>query len=400
MRLLRPPILALVIVACSSGDSAPPAAQVVDSAGVKVVVNPPPDTAGPFFRLSPDPIATIGGAGAEGPEYQLFRVGHGTVLGSGNIVVSNAGTDELRFYDPSGRYVRSAGGKGDGPGEFAAPSLVGAFAGDSLMVADVRLKRYSVFDSAGAFVRSFPAPAELGFGYPTVGLLRDGSVMALPRGVPDAPPTPQVVRDPKRVLRVAPDGASTSAFGAFPGAEVSMAGRSGFPVIFGRDLHVAARGDRVAVGNDDSYSIRIYDGSGALLHVVRQTREPARVQPGDFDRVFPEGLRPDAPPSAMKTAMAPALEHMPHVTTFPAYGDLLLDRSGRLWVPEYDPTGFNAKSSSYQAFDDDGVFLGRLDLPDGATILDAGPDWLLARSQDDLDVERVVLYRLVRPAGA
>ena len=398
MRMLRVSVLALLAVGCSSGESASPAAQIIDSAGVRVVINPPPDSAGPAFHLSAEPLTTIGVADGA-PEYQLFRAGHATVLGDGSIVLSNSGTQELRFYDGSGRYVRSAGGKGEGPKKFSVPSLVGAFAGDSLMVADVRLKRYLVFDSAGTFVRSYQASSDLGPAPSSVGVLADGSLLVLPRVIPTMGGPPRVVRQAKHVVRVAPDGASTEPFGAFPGAEVSLAGMGGFPVVFGRNLHVAARGDRVAVGDDDAYSIRIYDGAGTLLHVVRQSREPAVVQPGDFERAVPEGLRPEAPPSPMKTLMEASMENMPHHTTFPAYGDFHLDQAGRLWVAEYDPS-FNGEGSAYQAFDDDGVFLGRLDLPGGATILDAGPDWILLRSQDDLDVERVVLYRLVPPGAA
>lgn len=47
-----------------------------------------------------------------------------------------------------------------------------------------------------------------------------------------------------------------------------------------------------------------------------------------------------------------------------------------------------------------GTLLGRMDLPDGVEMLDIGPDWVLTRVRDELDLERVVLYGLERPGRA
>ncbi|WP_419943063.1 hypothetical protein [Candidatus Palauibacter sp.] len=73
---------------------------------------------------------SIGTAGGD-PAYELFRVGGAMRLSDGRIVVANAGTGELRVYDPDGIHLASWGGQGDGPGEFGpmAPGGPGAVAG-------------------------------------------------------------------------------------------------------------------------------------------------------------------------------------------------------------------------------------------------------------------------------
>jgi hypothetical protein len=51
----------------------------------------------------------------------------------------------------------------------------------------------------------------------------------------------------------------------------------------------------------------------------------------------------------------------------------------------------------HQVFDRDGLLIGRMEGPEGFEITDSGPDYILGVAKDDLDVERVRLYRLERP---
>jgi hypothetical protein len=51
----------------------------------------------------------------------------------------------------------------------------------------------------------------------------------------------------------------------------------------------------------------------------------------------------------------------------------------------------------HQVFDRDGLLIGRVEGPEGFEITDSGPDYILGVAKDDLDVERVRLYRLERP---
>ena len=51
-------------------------------------------------------------------EYQLYRVGRPVRLSDGRIAVPNSGSHEVRLFDASGRFLRSVGRLGSGPGEF------------------------------------------------------------------------------------------------------------------------------------------------------------------------------------------------------------------------------------------------------------------------------------------
>jgi hypothetical protein len=111
MRDLRPVIVAFLAVAVVARPAMAQSPRTTDSAGVRVVLNPDPGSNPPSFRLSARPRVSIGKV--EGaPEDQLFRANQAFVLSDGSIVVSNTGTQELRFYDRTGKVPAHGGKKG------------------------------------------------------------------------------------------------------------------------------------------------------------------------------------------------------------------------------------------------------------------------------------------------
>jgi len=70
------------------------------------------------------------------------------------VVVLDGGSSQLRFFDAQGRFLFSAGSRGEGPGEFRNPTRLRRTPGDSLQVWDAILGRLSFFDLQGAFLGS------------------------------------------------------------------------------------------------------------------------------------------------------------------------------------------------------------------------------------------------------
>lgn len=129
----------------------------------------------PLWRVAPEFRAGTGdGPGA------LSAVSDLTVGRDGNIFVSQPQESVVKVYDARGRYVRSIGREGSGPGEFERPSSLG-WRGDTLWVADPPQTRISLFAPSGGFVRaiSFSRAAPLTDGRPHIPgfLLADGSVL-------------------------------------------------------------------------------------------------------------------------------------------------------------------------------------------------------------------------------
>jgi hypothetical protein len=105
------------------------------------------------WTLSGEPLLEIGVREGE-DAYQLHRARSSARLDDGRIVVANAGSQELRFFDSEGVFLRAVGGDGEGPGEFRYPTRVRKTGQDSLLVWDQRLQRISFFDPSGVFLGS------------------------------------------------------------------------------------------------------------------------------------------------------------------------------------------------------------------------------------------------------
>ncbi len=121
---------AVVTAACSGDVAQGPTAQVLDSAGVRIVTYDLTDLTVPTYRVIVEHDLEIGVQDGA-PEYSFSRIPGLAVTRDGSFVVSDALAQELRVYDATGTYVRTIGQRGEGPGEFAsAPAIVG-LAGDT-----------------------------------------------------------------------------------------------------------------------------------------------------------------------------------------------------------------------------------------------------------------------------
>ncbi len=75
----------------------------------------------------------------------------------GHIVIVDELQSDAKVFNDSGRFVRSLGGPGHGPGEFRQPFAAAAVAGGRLAVLD-RHGRLTLFDSTGALSATYDLP--------------------------------------------------------------------------------------------------------------------------------------------------------------------------------------------------------------------------------------------------
>ena len=117
----------------------------------------------------------LGAVDDDGPE--LFStIRHFALDAAGSIYVLDVGSREIRVFDSRGHFLRSQGGPGEGPGEFAeAGGLTWGPAGE-LWVVDYSLYVYTVFAPDGTFLRSMPR-AVRGFIHPWPGWFDSGGFL-------------------------------------------------------------------------------------------------------------------------------------------------------------------------------------------------------------------------------
>jgi len=395
-RLLMSSVAALsaVSVSCDRGGTTDAGVIMHDSAGVTIVDNAAPVWSNAGGWQVSQPVVDIGvleGA----PEYQLFRAASAVLLDDGTIVVANAGTHELRYYDREGRHLLSTGRRGGGPGEFQALGYVARHGPDSVLAFDLRQRRASVYSRSGDFVRA--VSLERGGFAEFVGTLGDGSVLLAGRSFGSGEAGEGVFRGEVAFVRYLPDGALADTVGVFPGGEWFQY-PSGPAVItsgllFGRDTYGAAMGDRIYIGSSDSPEIGVHSPGGSLTRSIRWARTARPVTEADFERAKQSVLN-RAESDAERLRTEEMLAAMPRMNSMPAFEAFLIDRVGNFWVEDYQAPG--AQVESWTVFDRAGRWLGTVPMPPRFRLLDIGEDQLLGRWWDDLDVEHIQLRRLLK----
>jgi hypothetical protein len=144
----------LFVLAAACENAEVPALPAVrrDSAGIEIVESSAPQWRDhQRWRVSDSPITVIGQEGA-GLAYEFAYLRGGTRLPNGNVVALDGGSAHVHYYDLAGRHIRTVGGKGGGPGEFAHPMYLRQLSGGQLQVWDLGLGPITVFDSAGTYL--------------------------------------------------------------------------------------------------------------------------------------------------------------------------------------------------------------------------------------------------------
>ncbi|MGD8277162.1 MAG: 6-bladed beta-propeller [Gemmatimonadota bacterium] len=394
------PLLAAASFACASGggDSERSAFAVLDSAGIEIAdIAHPVWTDGESWTAGAEPVLEIGAL--EGDEaYQLYRVSRAIRLPNRSIVIANGGTSQLRWFDADGRFVRNAGGQGEGPGEFSR--LFGlSLAGDVLLAHDYTLARVTRFDTAGTLLGTVQLAGDPGRPievWPT----DSGYVGMIPELAYDVTADPTYHRRNVTYVRYAVDGALIDTLAVLPGPEMVVSGgpvAGGFTMsmtspLIAHTSQQAVIGSRLVAGNTEHFELRVYGPDGSLNRLTRDPSRDLPVEASEWDAVVAENMA-DAETPDERRAVQELATLRPAPATRPAFDRFLADRAGYLWVAPFRP---GAGPAPWLVVDIDGGVLGSVDLPEGLRPTDIGEDYVLGVIRDDLDVEQVRMYPLHR----
>jgi hypothetical protein len=325
---------------------------VRDSSGVRIVDHGTLHAALAPFRIVDSAVLDLGGLRADPREEIYSRIPFliARPLSDGRWVIADRSA--LKVFDSRGRYIRTIGGPGAGPGEFRQVRDACIAPGDTIV--GVALEgRLVVFDSSGAHVRTTVIPGQ----FRRDPCFSDGSVI-VGRDAGIANPPQGVSQD--RLHWVRWDGSERGSFGPVP---VESMDRS-VPQL----ANVVARGERVYVGNGVDTEYRVYSNRGALLLIVRWRATRIRVTTEMRAAAIRGGYR----------ASPVAREFMP------AYFLIRVGTDHSVWVQ--DNVAGAAGWRWFTVFDRNGALVGRVVLPTALSDLTNGRVELLWAERD-----RVVL---------
>jgi hypothetical protein len=353
-----------------------------DSAGVEVTEIAPGATRS-RVTLSNNPLVAIGGLSSD-PEAELYQVTGAVRLPSGQIVIANAGTHELKVFGSDGQHIRTVGREGEGPGEFKGIAWISLHSGDSVLAYDRQQHRIQVFDRDLELgrVTVLRVPSDLGVsGLAGVGAFRDGSLLARgPELVLEYPREPLY----RHLFLFDPEGILSDSLGPIRSArEIWMGGEPWPP--FDRKAAFLVREESFYTSTSDTDEVRRFGQAGDLQRIVRGGHE----------------LRP-----VTQEHIAAALEGRPPIgigepwvaPNLPIWSELFIDDLGAVWRKEYPAR--DGEVARWEVIGAQGGPYAEAEIPADLQPLQIGGDFMLAVRADTLGVEHVVLLGLTRGEGA
>jgi hypothetical protein len=334
------------------------------------------------------------------PAYEFYEILGARRLTDGRIVIADGGASEIRYYDSRGAHLVSVGREGEGPGEFGGISSMATTSGDTVLVLDWRNRRVSYFDPSGTFHRSVPLHflSEMG-GSPTLmSPFDDGTLIV---GVQDFFGSgvfgEGLTRGQIVYVRCDTTGALMDTLAVKPGIELYTAvqgdNRMAGVRPFGHSPRAAAHRNGFFHGSGDSYEIEHFDKEGNLRRSYRRPIANMEVSDADVDGYKRDRIE-NADDETQRRISEVLVDAIPFPDAFPAYGDLVVDAEGNLWVEAYRTT--KNEQPRWTVFDGSGRMLGEVQTPEPLTVFQIGADFILGLWEDDLDVQHIVMYELFK----
>jgi hypothetical protein len=351
---------------------------------------------------------------ADSPDAGFSRMGALTVGPDGLVYVEERQDRQIRVYDPSGRRLRTIGGKGDGPGEFQSLRALG-FKGDTLWVSDPSAERITLFSPVGdvlGTIRTRGVSLRIDHRAEVVEqgsyLLADGRIGFTFTSARAGPGQMLGLRVPDLVSDRSGQALDTVGWEVLPSLgrrTIKLAGR---PVVVPGPssdspflVHLSngrVEVDRKAATDPDS-AILIVTRTGPAGDTLY--RREYRYRPAGFSPAFVETLVGEqAHWSARSTgldsvAVARAIHSALDLPRFQAPVSLVrVGADGSVWLRREDDGG---PTFGWVVLDPQGDAIGRFELPRSVTILWARMGELYGSDVDSLGVPWLVRYRV---AGA
>jgi len=391
--------IGLVLHGC--GNSKPGTGEVErwDSAGISTVSNPELDL--PEWSIDTIPLVDIGSAeGLDGQDLALPW--SSTRLPDGRIAISNGQSNELRFYSPDGRFIRSVGREGEGPGEFRVIAGLEPGRADTIIVADAVLPRLTLFSTDGEFGRIVRLETLEGRNPRLRGLLSDSIALFRVRLYERSGGRSRAVRDTLLLATRPLDGGPTTFLGRFQEREMfnqvlPNGSVAAWNLPFARGAFTAVAGGRVWVGVSDSYELKGFGADGKLELLVRVDRKVVPVGEAEKDRFFQHQLK-----GVQNDDERRSYENVHRIIDFPetlpAFSGMQGDNEGFIWVRDY-AFPWEQGRPEWRIFDPTGRAVAKAQTPQGLSIQEIGSDYVMGLWLDPMDVEHIRLYRLTRGAS-
>lgn len=317
-----------------------------DSAGITIVEHVLPaggQSSAPAWHLGAATFRIDSIPRASRPE--LHKISGAAFLDAGDVLVGHEGGKELLLFAADGHFVRSIGRGGSGPGEFRAMAGPWSLDRQRFAVVDGVTRRTTVFAPAPAGPDSIERitaftnrtlPDSSYFVWRSFGVTRTGATILWVMG----PPIMAVgmTRPNMSIVAVDSTGTAVRVGPDRPGLEqyVMAAQKEGSFSLgmspFAASPLATACGDRVAVADNQSYTVSMMTLDSRVVSIIRASVPPRPVSDADYRAVARTYVEQE---SDITEDMLAPMRLMTPRGLLPVLSALHCDATGRLWVEEH-----------------------------------------------------------------
>ena len=313
---------------------------------------------------------------------------------NGYVYICDYKANNIKKFDSSGKYIKTIGRKGQGPGEFNRPFQI-AVTNDRLIVGDMGNRRICALTPDGEFIKS--VTISIGEMPQKIRGLPNGDIVIAMEKIyfrePDKPQdclieiyspnlekkrtvyTQQVWRN--KFMRI--ENMGTNIIQPFS------------PLVY---WDVSPEG-KVVIGYPKNYEIEIYDSEKGKISSFTHSYKPIKVTDQDKEMFF-AGMtystggvvKQGVPDYIVKNTEFPKYK--------PAFKHILVDSEGNILVWAYRKNR-KEESKFFDAFDPEGNFIGNVQIIGEASfplraVIKDGSFWL--QKTDEEDLIKIIKYRI------
>ena len=334
--------------------------------GVQVVSNPknPAPPKGTPTKMVLKEELSVGEGEQEAEMFsQMTAV---TVDDEGNIYILDREENIIKVFDSKGKFVRSFGKQGQGPGEMNGPIGIRITPNNELMVEDTLSQRLAFFSLDGKFLRNLLTAKALGLAL--VRIDSKGNIM----GQQLVPAEGKLTREVKKYDSEL-NPLFTIAVHDFPNV---LEGKiNPFDLLFFFEL---GKDDTIYYGGLKEYKIEIFNSEGKLIKRILKEHNPVKFTEEDKKEYL----------ARLPFEAAIFKDRIAFPKNFPACQSFSLDDQGRLivktWEREEDRREFY-----YDVFDEEGRYIVKILLDVEPLVWKRGKLYAREETEDGYHILRV-----------
>jgi hypothetical protein len=311
--------------------------------------------------------------------YLFYRIWDIQADARGNIFVLDSGASRIQKYDKNGKYLRTIGRQGQGPGEFERPIMLTMDKHDNLYVGE--MAKIHTFDPGGKFVKTTKVP----FFFMDFAPDGEGNFVLTGRITVEGAQN-------LGVMILDSEGNTRKKIAEFPGLPVHETGTT-ISHDYTPEIRFSSITDKGFVyGYSLDYKLYIADWSGKNLIITEKDVPSKTISNKEKNKII-DDIRKNAAKAGLGWSKS-LIEKMANLPKHrPFFDRILLDDKGRMYVRQHSSILDKSGEMDFDIFGNEGHYLYSTKLPFVPMCIRNGFMYHTTYSEETEEV-KVIRYRV------